>query len=110
MPSAQLGLGDAIERCACYDAPPPPRRAKCRLCGRIAGPVHTCHADGCNVEVPPKLLMCAPHWRMVPKALQRRVWATYVPGQEVRKDPTSEYLEAMRAAVAAVAEQEGRRT
>jgi len=29
---------------------------------------------------------------MVPKKMQNELWAVYVPGQETRKDPTSEYL------------------
>ncbi len=69
---------------------------------------HECHAKGCNVQVPPALLMCLRHWRMVPRAIQRRVWATYVHGQEIRKDPTPEYMEAQQAAVDAVAEREER--
>lgn len=69
---------------------------------------HRCHAEGCNVEVPPKMLMCLRHWRMVPKKLQQDVWRTYVPGQENRKDPTDEYMKAHRAAIAAVAAKEGR--
>ncbi|MGH2588108.1 MAG: hypothetical protein ACRDJE_24570, partial [Dehalococcoidia bacterium] len=64
---------------------------------------HTCHATGCRVPVPPKLLFCLPHWRQVPRILQRAVWAAYRPGQEVRKDPTPEYLVAMHAAIDAVA-------
>lgn len=97
-------------RCRCYDEPDPPVRARCRLCGRLAGPEpkHECHATGCNAAVPPKMLMCLKHWRMVPRVLQRRIWATYVPGQEIRKNPTAEYMEAQRAAVRAVEEREGR--
>jgi len=34
------------------------------------------------------------------------VWEEYVPGQEVRKDPTEEYLEVTRIAIEAVAEKE----
>jgi len=67
---------------------------------------HTCHARGCDRPVPPRMLMCLPHWRMVPPQFQARVWATYRRGQEVRKDPTPEYLEAAAWAIAAVAEQE----
>jgi len=70
---------------------------------------HHCHAEGCEVSVPPKMLMCLRHWRMVPKGLQREVWRTYRPGQEVDKSPSAEYLKAHLAAVAAVAEKEGRR-
>lgn len=99
----------------CRDAAPAPRvLASCRACGSMwKNPAaredgHHCHADGCNVPVPPKMMMCKRHWFMVPKALRDRVWATYVPGQERRKDPTPEYMEAQRAAVRAVAEKEGR--
>lgn len=68
---------------------------------------HLCHAAGCSHAVPPKMLMCLRHWRMVPRDLQKRVWAEYVPGQETRKDPTPAYMEVQRAAVAAVAAKEG---
>lgn len=67
---------------------------------------HTCHARGCHVCTPPKLLFCRRHWAMVPHAIQRAVWAHYVPGQEIRKDPTPEYLEVMRDAIDAVAAKE----
>lgn len=69
---------------------------------------HVCHAIGCDVEVPPKMLMCRAHWYKVPAHLRARVWATYRPGQEVTKDPSLEYIEAQRAAVDAVAKAEGR--
>lgn len=42
---------------------------------------HHCHARGCDVAVPPEMLMCRPHWRMVPTAMKRAVWDAYVPGQ-----------------------------
>lgn len=67
---------------------------------------HRCHARGCQTPVPPKMFMCRPHWFMVPRVLQARVWATYRPGQEIRKDPTPEYLEATREAVEVVATKE----
>jgi hypothetical protein len=54
------------------------------------------------------MLFCFRHWRMVPRPLQRRVWAAYVPGQEIRKDPTDEYLEVQKEAVTEVARREGR--
>jgi hypothetical protein len=73
---------------------------------------HTCHAEACEVHVPPKMLMCKTHWRMVPYGLRAAVWAAYQPGQE-RLDgtafPTDEYLEVTRDAIEAVAEKEGRR-
>ena len=70
---------------------------------------HLCHARGCRVAVPPKLLMCLRHWRMVPKALQAEVWRTYRPGQEIDKDPSAEYMVAQRAAIDAVAAGEANR-
>ncbi len=68
---------------------------------------HLCHATKCTVEVPPAMLMCYKHWRRVPKNLQARVWDTYIPGQEITKDPSNEYLEAAQAAIEAVAKKEG---
>lgn len=99
------------EPCSCVTAPKPEGfRVRCRLCGTEYGSnKHPCHAEGCDVEVPPKMLMCLKHWRRVPKLLQQRIWATYVAGQEIRKDPTDAYMEAQEAAVEAVAQKEGRR-
>jgi len=70
--------------------------------------LHTCHAKGCKVPVAPKLLMCRRHWFMVPKPLRDRVWETYRPGQEVKKNPTTDYLDAADAAIAFVAKREGK--
>lgn len=69
---------------------------------------HVCHAEQCNVPVPPKMLMCRCHWFMVPKQLREAVWAEYRPGQEIDKQPTDAYMEVQRAAVRAVADREGR--
>lgn len=69
---------------------------------------HRCHAQGCPLFVPPKMLMCARHWFSVPKPLRDRVWATYRRGQEIRKDPSKEYLDAADAAIEAVAQRERR--
>jgi hypothetical protein len=55
------------------------------------------------------MFMCGPHWRMVPAVLRARVWAVYVPGQEIRKDPTREYLDVAREAIEAVAAKEASR-
>lgn len=54
---------------------------------------HTCHWRGCRTPVPPKMWGCKAHWFTLPKLLRDRVWATYVPGQEIRKDPSPEYLD-----------------
>lgn len=64
---------------------------------------HKCHARGCAKEVAPRLLMCFRHWKLVPYALQKAVWDEYVPGQEIRKDPTLEYITAAHAAIDHVA-------
>lgn len=69
---------------------------------------HTCHAYGCDVEVPPKMLMCLKHWRMVPRRLQALVWTHYRPGQEEDKQPSHDYILVQRAAVSAVFVAEGR--
>ncbi len=68
---------------------------------------HACHAHGCNMSIPPKMLMCRRHWRMVPKAIQIDVWVAYVPGQEQgQSTPTEEWHKAADAAIAAVRKKE----
>lgn len=70
---------------------------------------HICHAKGCTVAVPPKLLMCRRHWYMVPKPLRDAVWTYYRPGQETSKfSPSPPYLQAARAAIEAVEKAEAR--
>jgi hypothetical protein len=69
---------------------------------------HLCHAEGCGARVPPRVLMCLPHWRLVPAPLQRAVWDAYRPGQEIDKRPSEKYLEAAKRAIAAVAAAERR--
>lgn len=53
---------------------------------------HTCHWPGCNKAVPPAMWGCKPHWFKLPKALRNAIWKYYVPGQEITKTPSSEYL------------------
>ena len=60
---------------------------------------HKCHAEGCDVPVPPLMLMCLKHWRAVPSHIQAQVWRHYRPGQEIDKDPSPAYLLALKAAV-----------
>lgn len=69
--------------------------------------LHTCHARGCSTEVKPELLMCGRHWRMVPRVIQRAVWAHYRPGQCDDKDVSREWLLAADAAIGFVARAEG---
>ena len=56
---------------------------------------HTCHAIGCTTPVPPKMMMCITHWRMVSQGLQGKVYAAYRPGQEKDKQPSREYLKVL---------------
>ena len=67
---------------------------------------HHCHARGCMVTTKPEMLMCLRHWRMVPRDLQRRVWATYRAGQCDDMEPSREWFTAADAAIAYVAERE----
>lgn len=66
---------------------------------------HTCHVPDCGVTVPRRMLMCARHWKRVPKEIQRAIWRHFkpeqcVPGSNVR--PTEEWLDAAQRAVDAV--------
>lgn len=78
------------------------------LGGGAAMSEHTCHAQGCETEVPPAMFMCRRHWFMVPKAMRDEIWRTYRRGQEITKTPSLEYLDAARSAIQAVAVKEGR--
>ena len=41
---------------------------------------HECPVMGCTRAVSAGMLMCRSHWHMVPKALQRAVWAAWGDG------------------------------
>ena len=47
---------------------------------------------------------CNRHWFMLPRELRAKIWATYVPGQEVTKQPSAEYLSAAREVRAWIAD------
>lgn len=66
---------------------------------------HTCHWPGCDKEVPPNLWGCGPHWFSLPKRLRDKIWLHYRRGQEVRKDPSPEYIAAAHEVQAWIAEQ-----
>jgi hypothetical protein len=68
---------------------------------------HRCHAEGCEVQVPPAIFMCKRHWFMVPKAIRYEIWGLYRVGQERDLSPSREYLDAAERAIAAVAKAEG---
>jgi len=107
----QTTLALPLIECVCVATPKPQgMRVRCRVCGTEYGRnEHRCHAEGCDKVVQPRMLFCPRHWAMTPRDIQRAVWREYVPGQEVRKDPTREYLDVMRQAIEAVARIEGRR-
>ena len=54
---------------------------------------HHCHWPGCDKQVPPAMWGCKGHWFKLPTSLRAKVWAAYVPGQEVNGTPSARYLE-----------------
>jgi hypothetical protein len=67
---------------------------------------HHCHALRCRQEVKPELLMCFPHWRRVPRAIQRMVWQYYRQGQCDDRQPSAAWMNAADLAINAVAVKE----
>jgi hypothetical protein len=65
---------------------------------------HRCAAVGCQHEVRRGYLMCLDHWRMVPKPVQRDVWAWYrlMGLASAPRDAATRYHQAVQAAVDAV--------
>lgn len=59
---------------------------------------HTCHWPGCPLIVSPALWGCKTHWFRLPAIIRVRIWQTYVPGQEIKKNPSEEYLAAAKDA------------
>jgi hypothetical protein len=53
---------------------------------------HACHWPGCELQVPPAMWGCKPHWFALPRPLRNKVWAAYRPGQEIDGSPSDEYL------------------
>lgn len=68
---------------------------------------HKCHAISCPVPIPPRLLFCKAHWRLVPDGVKAQVYAAYQHGQEQTKVTTAAYRQAMALAVIMVAKQTG---
>jgi len=68
---------------------------------------HTCHAMGCELEVPRSMFMCRKHWFMIPKDMRDMVWALYQPGQEEFKAAvTGNYLDHTHECIQYVAARE----
>lgn len=59
---------------------------------------HRCHWPDCQTVVHPSFWGCIEHWCMLPKPIRRKIWTAYRAGQEIRKDPSAEYIAATREA------------
>lgn len=60
--------------------------------------IHTCHWPGCPRAVPPKLWGCKTHWFALPQHLRDAILEAYIPGQELTKTPSAQYIKAAQAA------------
>jgi hypothetical protein len=64
---------------------------------------HPCPIPGCCYRrLPFGLLMCPNHWRLVPRALQKQVYAAWNRGQ-----PSTDYKHVRAAAIRAATDGEG---
>lgn len=67
---------------------------------RLHGDRRECPVDACPRTVRPGHLMCATHWRQVPKGLQNDVWSTWRKWQRTMDDDDwTAYLTAREAAL-----------
>lgn len=67
---------------------------------------HKCHARNCPTNIKSTLLMCAKHWKMVPKEIQDEIYNTYRKGQCTTKTPSREWHSAANKAIKYVFETE----
>lgn len=70
--------------------------------------MNTCAAEGCEATIPLRYLMCPGHWRLVPGRIQMRVYHEWNGVQHHEHGAVRRHHEAKAAAVAAVAQAEGR--
>ena len=63
--------------------------------------LHPCPVTRCRREVPERLLMCAPHWRLVAPPIKRAVWDAWNDG---RGRGSTALLHAQAAAIRCVNE------
>jgi hypothetical protein len=61
---------------------------------------HPCRIPGCPRAAKDHQLMCWPHWRRVPKVLNRAIFSTYASG------PRADYLANVEEAVRVIQEKE----
>lgn len=57
---------------------------------------HHCHYPGCDKAVSPAMWGCKKHWFKLPMHLRNLIWRTYRPGQEISKNPSTEYIDAAK--------------
>jgi hypothetical protein len=57
---------------------------------------HHCHWPGCDRKVHPAVWGCKQHWYMLPPRLRGKIWVNFEPGQEVAKNPKTNYIETAR--------------
>lgn len=69
-----------------------------------ASTAHDCPAKGCTRRVGVRMLMCRPHWYMVPKALRDAVYDAYAgglgAGSPAHRDAILEAVDAVNAKLA----------
>lgn len=78
--------------------------------------MHNCRAKFCTIQCPSHILMCKPHWGMVPKGIQKQVYSAWNEYGRTDLDTPSKdfaqirlrYLLAVKSAVDAVAVKEGK--
>jgi hypothetical protein len=58
---------------------------------------HKCPANGCNAQVPYRMLMCGSHWKLVPRAIQDAVYREYR-----RETHSAAHIQACKTATEAV--------
>lgn len=66
---------------------------------------HRCAAESCDKQVPGNVLMCYPHWRLVPPPARRKLTAAWVEFDKNQYDPAKRgaYNAARVAAIAELA-------
>ena len=65
-------------------------------------PEHFCHARGCARPVPAQMLMCARHWRLVPREIQTLLYKHWAAYRSARPNPDREQPLEVTAAIATV--------
>lgn len=69
---------------------------------------HHCHVPGCKTATEPRMLTCAPHWRLVPADIQREVYATVGKRGKLIDASWAPWWRAQTKAIHAIMQAEGR--